>query len=59
MTMSSTPSDSNTRQTVAATRAANVHYGDRSFFTGQDIGGAVLTVIMIWGPLAAGAFLGS
>jgi hypothetical protein len=30
-----------------------------SFFTGQDMAGAVLIVIMIWGPLAAGAFIGS
>jgi hypothetical protein len=52
MTLQGTYSDT----THTAHRASYDNAGG-SIFTGQDIAGAVLIVIMIWGPLAAGAFL--
>lgn len=58
MTMQATHTDTDTRHQPSTTRrATSYHTTDQSIFTAQDIAGAVLIVIMIWGPLAAGAFL--
>ena len=60
MAMQSTHPDTDIRHQAATTRrAATYHTTDQSTFTGQDMAGGLLIVIMIWGPLAAGAFLGS
>lgn len=60
MTEPSTLFRSDTRQAVAASRTTSrVNTDQQGFFTGLDIAGAAVAVVMIWGPLAAGAFFSS
>lgn len=60
MSEPSTLSRSGTQQPAAALRTTSRTSTDRQgFFTGLDMAGAAVAVVMIWGPLAAGAFLGS
>ena len=56
----STLSRNNTDQARAKSNTTFLASTDRAgIFTGQDIDGAVLIAMIIWGPLAAGAFLRS
>lgn len=59
MSMQETYSGPDTRHTTTAHRRASYRTADRSIFTGQDYAGGLLIVMMIWGPLAAGAFFGA
>lgn len=60
MSQPSTLSGSGTHHPQGASRTMSVANTDRlGIFTRQDLTGVVLVAAMIWGPLAAGAFLRS